>query len=171
MTIAPVAFGPAPVPLSELLPSAVAAIGLAAFGAVEPRRASAELAARLSGLSSAQWAYLGSVYRGHAHSPVAALARVLALGDACPRAELHHPSEEPVPGQDIVEAGVEIEAWARRPLREPGYDLRLEAEPSAETEARRTSPDALARRARHRRTIQAHRAPVASPLERGQAAA
>ncbi|MGW4370274.1 hypothetical protein ACWEKT_31975 [Nocardia takedensis] len=157
--------------MSELLPSAVAAIGLSAFGAVEPRRARAELAARLSGLSSAQWAYLGSVYRGHAHSPVAALARVLALGDACLPPQLPHPADEPVPGEDIVEAAVEIDGWARRPLREPGYDLRVEAEPSAETEARRTSPEAVAARARHRRAVQAHHGQVASPLERDRAAA
>ncbi|MFF0532843.1 hypothetical protein ACFYT3_31270 [Nocardia amikacinitolerans] len=135
--------------------AAVAASALIALAERAPSRARAAMAAALAELAPEDWAFLGLLYRGHAHSPSAALARVLATAAARLATADTHPLDRrsrPVTGVEFIEVPVEVEVrdLLRGPVREDCYDLRLHAEPNPATDAARTTDDAIARRARHR---------------------
>ncbi|MGN2634991.1 hypothetical protein ACTD5D_02110 [Nocardia takedensis] len=135
--------------------STAAASALIALAERAPTRARAAMAAALAELAPEDWAWLGLLYRGHAHSPDAALSRVLALAAArlgtADTQALDHRSH-PATGVEVIEVPVEVEVrgWVRRPVREDCYDLRLHAEPSPATDAVRTTSEAIATRARRR---------------------
>ncbi|MET7772048.1 hypothetical protein [Nocardia sp. NPDC005366] len=146
---------PPPTDPLALTASAAAATGLLALAEHAPVRARAVMAAALGELAPQDWAWLGLTHRGHAHSPTAALARVLALGAARLGTEGIDPLDpppHPAIGVEVIEVPVEVEVadWVRRPVREDYYDLRLHAEPSPATDARRTTDAAIAARARRR---------------------
>ncbi|WP_043736963.1 hypothetical protein [Nocardia asiatica] len=135
--------------------AAATAAALIALAEHAPSRARAAMATALTELAPEDWAWLGLLYRGHAHSPNAALSRVLALAAA----RLGNPDTRPLDhwsrpatGVEVLEVPVEVEIrdWVRRPVREDCYDLRLHAEPSPATEAMRTTSEAIAARARRR---------------------
>ncbi|MGW5456687.1 hypothetical protein [Nocardia sp. NPDC003979] len=138
-----------------LTASAAAASALIALAEHAPTRARAAMAAALDELAPADWAWLGLLHSGHAHSPNAALSRVLALAAArlstTDTDALEHQAR-PAIGVEVVEVPIEVEIgeWARHPVREDCYDLRLHAEPSPATDAMRTTSAAIAARARHR---------------------
>ncbi|WP_280247728.1 hypothetical protein [Nocardia abscessus] len=132
--------------------SAAAASALIALAERAPSRARAAMAAALAELAPEDWTWLRVLYRGHAHSPSAALARVLATAAARLGTVDTRPLDQrsgPFPG---VEVPVEVEVgdWVRGPVRQDCYDLRLHAEPSPATDAMRTTDEAIAHRARHR---------------------
>ncbi|MGY2087861.1 hypothetical protein [Nocardia gipuzkoensis] len=135
--------------------SAASEAALIALAERAPTRARAAMTAALAELTPDDWAWLGLLYRGHSHSPNAALSRVLALAAArlgtADTGPLDHWSR-PATGVEVIEVPVAVEVgdWVRRPVREDCYDLRLHAEPSAATEAMRTTSEAIAARARRR---------------------
>jgi hypothetical protein len=137
-----------------LTASAAAASALIALAEHAPTRARAAMATALAELAPEDWAWLGLLHSGHAHSPNAALSRVLALAAArlstTDNNVLDHRAR-PATGLEVVEVPVEVEIgdWAR-PAREDCYDLRLHADPSPATDAMRTTSAAIAARARHR---------------------
>ncbi|WP_156371426.1 MULTISPECIES: hypothetical protein [Nocardia] len=147
---------PAPTEAPAVTASATAA--LIALAEHTPTRARAAITVALAELTPADWAWLGLVHRGHAHSPDAALSRVLTLAAARlattattgPRPPEHRP--RPGGGVEVLEVPVadEIRALLRGPVREDCYDLRLHAEPNPATDAARTTDAAIAARARHR---------------------
>ncbi|WP_216917418.1 hypothetical protein [Nocardia noduli] len=144
--------------LTEPLPltaSAAAATELLALAEHAPARARAALAATLGDLAPQDWAWLGLLHRGHAHSQTAALSRVLALAAARLGTDGIDPLDRPAhpaTGVEVIEVPIEVEVadWVHRPVREDCYDLRLHAEPSLATDARRTTDAAIAARARRR---------------------
>ncbi|MGS2807749.1 hypothetical protein [Nocardia sp. MW-W600-9] len=159
----------APTETTPVTASASTASALIALAEHAPTRARAAMAAALAELAPEDWAWLGLIHRGHAQSPTAALSRVLALaaarhGTADTRALGHR--ARPVTGVEVVEvpAEVEIGEWARRPVREDCYDLRLHAEPSPATEAMRTTKEAIAARARRRPARHPEAGTVTAPV-------
>ncbi|WP_216918225.1 hypothetical protein [Nocardia noduli] len=145
-----------PVPTeAPTLTASAAAAALIALAGHAPTRARAAMAEALAELAPEDWAWLGLLHRGHAHSPNAALSRVLALAAArlgtTDTQAIDHLSRPPG-GVEVLEVLVEdeIRARLRGPVREDCYDLRLHAEPSPATDAARTTDAAIAARARHR---------------------
>lgn len=135
--------------------TASSASALIALAERAPSRARAAMAAALAELAPEDWTWLGLLYHGHAHSPSAALARVLATAAARLGTADNRPLDQwsrPFTGVEVIEVPVEVEvrSWVRGPVREDCYDLRLHAEPSPATDAMRTTDEAIARRARHR---------------------
>ncbi|MEV6340445.1 hypothetical protein AB0M12_37705 [Nocardia vinacea] len=132
--------------------ASASASALIALAERAPSRARAAMAAALAELAPEDWAWLGLLYRGHAHSPSAALARVLATAAARLGTADTYPLDHRSGSFPGVEVPVEVEVrdWVRGPVREDCYDLRLHAEPSPATDAMRTTDEAIARRARHR---------------------